>query len=238
MDAIPFEAQQDTPAERRCGAAALCMVYRSFGLACTQAEVWQEIARPDSLGNRCARTYLLAQDALRRGLAALVVQADDAWQTLRACAAPGLRVILNHRIAPDSTAGHYSVLVGFGDEYALVHDPRRGPGRRLGREELLALWRPFRARSEITGQVLAAFADGSPPVAACPSCGQSVPPSVPCLSCRAPIALRPAAALGCGTAGCPGRTWKRLFCPQCDTARVQIPGFAPAKAAARPAGVW
>src|SRR5438552_680660 len=102
---IPFERQWTAPSSRMCVAAALCMVYRSFGLACEQAEVWDHVAR-GSRGRRLARTQLLCKDALRRGLSALIVQGRDPWAALRRCAADGLRVILNHRLSPTKREGH------------------------------------------------------------------------------------------------------------------------------------
>ena len=44
LAAIPYERQEDVDGNRMCGAAALCMVYRSFGVACTQADVWHAVA--------------------------------------------------------------------------------------------------------------------------------------------------------------------------------------------------
>ncbi len=215
---IPYEGQRGA---RDCGAAALCMVYRSFGLACSQDELWQRLARPGPWDLPRANTHQLAADALRHGLAALVLQVREPWRALEVIATPAVRVILNHRDREDSPSGHYTVVVGMDGDGVLVHDPARGPGRRLSRAELGALWRPGRGRGEVTGHVLAAFAK-DPPAAACPVCRAALPPLIRCPCCGEPIPLRPAAALGCATDSCPARTWQRLFCPACDMGLIDV----------------
>ena len=110
---IPYVRQDRSDASQRmCGAAALCMVYRSLGLACCQAEVWQRIARSNGRGIRRTRTYLLATDAVSRGLAAMVIQASEPWPLLFQCQEQGVKVILSHRLRPGSRSGHYTVLLG------------------------------------------------------------------------------------------------------------------------------
>ena len=157
--AIPYERQQDADGNRMCGAAALCMVYRSFGVACAQADVWHAVAG----GTRSARTRLICVDCLQRGFDALIVQARVPWDVLRVCSGNSIRAILNHRIAHTSPHGHYTVLVGLDDGRAVVHDPKAGPARNLDRTLLLQLWQPNGPASEITGRVLVAIAHGSTP---------------------------------------------------------------------------
>ena len=67
---LPYERQ--VLSTHTCGAAALCMVYRSFGVACSQQEVWPAIAASYTAGSFRARTYLICAHALRRGFAAVV----------------------------------------------------------------------------------------------------------------------------------------------------------------------
>ncbi len=43
---IPFERQSDPTSSRMCGAAALCMVYRSFGINGSQAELAGKLTSP------------------------------------------------------------------------------------------------------------------------------------------------------------------------------------------------
>ncbi len=213
---IPFERQERASAERMCGAAALCMVYRSFGGGGSQWRVWERIARPDCRGKRAARTSLLAVNSLHHGLSAMVVEASDPWQTLVRCATGGVRVVLNHRLDLDSPLGHYTVLVEAGEQHVVVHDPQFGPNRRLTRSELLELWRPANGSCEIVGHILVAIARPDEASAGCELCGTPVPESIFCPGCRSAIPLRPTAALGCVQRDCPARTWRHLFCPYCD----------------------
>ncbi len=139
---LPYEQQVNTLSPRMCGAAALCMVYRSFGVVCSQEEVWPVIAAPSATGVPCARTYLLCADALRRGFAAVTLQVRQALGLLRAALDNEVRVIVHHRQGLNSRGGHYSVLVGMDEESLAIHDPWLGPARCLDQAEWLKLWRP------------------------------------------------------------------------------------------------
>lgn len=222
-DLIPFEKQEVRPDDQMCGAAALCMVYRSLGLTCTQTKLWPAISRPGCRG-RVARTQLLCRHALGLGLDALIVQADDPRRALRRCLDGGLRVILNHRLARDVPAGHYSVLLASDDAGVCLHDPFFGPNLRRGWPELSALWRPGGA--EVIGRIFVALAvppSGAPP---CPACQTPLPETVSCPWCRQIVPLRPGAALGCLRPNCTQRSWRQVFCPHCDGAMVPSPGRA------------
>src|SRR5262245_49511442 len=102
MDAVPYEAQFNAWS---CGAACLVMVYRSLGIVAHQREVWQRIARMGHRGQPRGHTKQIAQEALGRGLAALIVQARDPWLAVSRCLAQSsqpVRIIVNHRMQEDS----------------------------------------------------------------------------------------------------------------------------------------
>jgi len=218
---IPYDPQRD---KRTCGAAALCMVYRSFGLACTQSEIWERIARPGPWELERTNTRLLSADALSCGLAALILRARDPWRVLESSMGRGIRIVVNHRLTPTSQAGHYTVLVGMDGEDVVLHDPHLGPFRHLTRAELLELWRPSFGQSEITGQVLVAFANAPASALVCESCGANIPESAACVNCQKAIPLQPGAVLGCVKAACRARTWEQIFCPHCDMGLYHVTG--------------
>jgi len=199
------------------------MVYRSFGMMSSQAEIVAQLTRPGPHSSSGVRTYLLAKDALPRGLSAIVLRARDPLRILKTCRNPSLRAILNHRPRPESANGHFTVLVGFEGEHVVVHDPLAGPNRRILTSDLLELWQPSVGRSEITGNVLIVLAEGQQSAAPCPSCGGSIPTSVRCPGCGQSILLSPAPVLGCMNASCPERAWETLFCPLCDTVLTAVP---------------
>jgi hypothetical protein len=221
---IPYERQTDPTSNRMCGAAALCMVYRSFGITASQVELAPKLTGPKASGNSAARTYLMAQDALARGLGAVVFRAKDPLGTLKACQDRPVRLVLNHRMNLESPRGHFSVLVRVADEHVVVHDPQIGPSTRILATDLLKLWRPLGGASEITGNVLAAFGKDRQAADPCPKCETVVPETITCPGCRKPILLQPAAVLGCMNATCPERTWAALFCPYCDSTVVDASG--------------
>jgi hypothetical protein len=218
---IPYELQQG---ERACGAAALCMVYRSFGLDWSQSEIWERIARAGPWDQLRTSTRLLGADALGCGLAALILKARDPCRALELSQGTDVRIILNLRHSATSQAGHYSVFVSIDAEDVVLHDPHWGPFRKLTRAELQELWRPNRGPTEITGHVLVAFAGAPASAVDCELCGANTPESVSCVSCQKAIVLRPGDVLGCVNANCRARTWEQIFCPNCDMGLHDVSG--------------
>jgi hypothetical protein len=213
---LPYEPQVNTLSPRMCGAAALCMVYRSFGVVCSQEEVWPAIAAQSTSAASCARTYMLCADALRRGFAAVTLQVRRALDLLRAALEQEIRVIVNHRQGLNSRGGHYSVLVGMDEEGVAIHDPWRGPAQWFEEAEWLKLWRPGWANNEVRGNLAVFIGRCAAESLRCRLCERLLPPQLPCPTCRKEIPLRPSLVLGCPDYGCPERTWDLLFCPWCD----------------------
>jgi len=213
---IPYERQSDPRTNRDCGAACLSMVYRCFGKDVAPAQIWPAIGKQNPFGSFASTTHLMAQDALRRGFAAVAVQTRHPLQALKLCRDSGIRVILNHRLKSDVPTGHYSVLVDIDDRSVVLHDPLFGPSRRLPHAELLALWQRRFSSSEILGNVMIGIAASPPAESACPLCHTAIPPSVKCPRCHEPVCLRPTAPLGCMSRACAERVWNYLCCPSCD----------------------
>jgi len=199
-----------------CGAASLAMVYRSLGKTVSQAEIWPQISKRNHLGSLAAATYLMTQDALTRGFAALAIQARHPFQALRLCRDKGIRAVLSHRLKEDAPTGHYTVFVDTDGENVILHDPYFGPSRRTPQAELLGLWQARYPNAEIAGNVLIAIAGERIPVLPCPVCGTEIPPAIPCAACGKSVPLEPAALLGCVGVGCSARTWNAICCPFCD----------------------
>jgi hypothetical protein len=234
MPAISYEKQIDPENGRMCGAAALAMVYGSFGQAIGQAEIWPRISKYNRVRSLAAATHLMTRDALNRGLEAVAIQAANPLVALRSCQDNGIRAILNHRLREDIATGHFTVLVDINGEHVVLHDPYFGPSRRVGYAELLELWRPRYLNAEISGNMLIGIAAPAPDPPPCRLCGTVIPPSVTCPGCGQPVPLRPAAVLGCVSGGCPGRLWNYLCCPSCDHTWTFDLGSSPPPAAAGP----
>ena len=235
---IPYEKQSDLGTSRMCGAACLSMVYRSFGKVAPQAEIWPAIAKVNRFGSLASTTHLMAKDALARDLAAVVFQARHPIQALRLCREAGARAIVNHRLEPDSPAGHYSVMVDLDASHVYLHDPYIGPARRLSHAELLDLWQPKFPNSEIVGGFLIAIAGKQDAFNPCPFCHTPAMASVDCPNCGKPVGLQPVAVLGCMNRECVARQWNYICCPACDLVwdfqtRQEMPGV-PAEGVASP----
>jgi hypothetical protein len=214
---IPYEKQSDLQNNRTCGAACLSMVYRSLGKEVQQDQIWPVIAKQNRFGSLASTTHLMAQDALNRGFSAVAIQARHPLQVLRLCRENGVRAILNHRSLRDASTGHYSVLVDIDDKSVTTHDPYFGPSRHLPHAELIELWQPGFANSEIIGNVLIAIAIAeAPAMFVCEFCHTPMPPHIECPSCKRPVSLRPSCALGCIGEACIARMWNYICCPSCD----------------------
>jgi hypothetical protein len=232
---IPYEKQSDSEINRGCGAACLSMVYRSFGKELAQAQIWPLIAKQNRFGSIASTTHLMALHAVNQGFSAVVVQARHPLQVLRLCREGGIRAILNHRIQPDVSAGHFSVLVDLDDSSVVLHDPFFGPARRMSHAELLRLWHPQSLNSEIVGNVVIGIASEPAAMPACEFCHTPIPVKVDCPRCRKAVGLKPAALLGCIRDGCIARMWNYVCCPSCDfvwsfneagTSTAEFPGAA------------
>jgi hypothetical protein len=206
----------------------------------TQAEIWPRISKPNRFGNVASATHLMVADARSRGFAAIAIQVRYPLAALLSCRDGGIRTILSHRLRTDGPAGHYSVLLDVDAESVVVHDPYYGPRRRMPHAELLELWQPRFANSEIAGNVLVGVANRPAAVPRCPLCATPIPEQVPCPRCGKPVVLQPADLLGCvGSETCLGRMWNYVCCPACDnmwTFALRPP--APQAAQATPADPW
>ncbi|MGC2404683.1 MAG: papain-like cysteine protease family protein [Acidobacteriaceae bacterium] len=237
---IPYEKQSDELTGRACGAACLSMSYRSFAKQVPQTEIWPVIAKANRFGQISSTTYLMTQDALKRGFSAVAFQARHPLQALRLSKAAGIRAILNHRVQRDSAAGHYSILVDIDAKEVVVHDPVFGAARRLSHAELIELWLPQVPNSEIAGGVLIAIdAAELPAQPDCEFCRTPMLSTVDCPRCSKPVGLQPGAVLGCINDGCIARMWNWICCPTCDyvfTLKAGAAAGAPAEAQPPAAG--
>ncbi len=196
--AVIFEPQHNADGFRRCGAAALLMVYRSLGMddaslaknektgqngALSQERIFEEIGRD-------TRTYRLAEHAIHSGLTAMIARLCDPWEGLATFLEGYLdgRSILNIRPTFDSHRGHFVYVCAMspGNHTVVLHDPQFGPDRRLSRAELLELWTPRGPHCEIRGRI-GVFLRASPPAdrpdsastddfQRCDHCGMTVNP--------------------------------------------------------------
>jgi len=215
--AIPYEKQFDMQASRTCGAACLSMVYRSFGQEVSQRLIWPLIAKENIYGSIASTTHLMAADAVTRGFSAVAIQARHPLQALRVCRDAGIRAIMNHRLQPDSPAGHYTVFVDLDDTNVKVHDPFFGPSRRVTHDVFLDLWQPRLPKSEIVGNFLIGIAAGeSKQVPPCETCHTPFVKRVQCPRCKNGVSLEPLALLGCMNNACGARLWNYVCCPTCD----------------------
>jgi hypothetical protein len=214
--AIRYEKQFDMLATRTCGAACLSMVYRSLGQEVPQRLIWPLIAKKNRYGSIASTTHLMAADAATRGFAAVAIQARHPLEALRVCRDAGIRAILNHRLQPDSPAGHYTVLVDIDRTHVKLHDPYFGPSRKLTHDVFLELWQPRLPDSEIVGNFLIGIAAEPPAAVPCRVCGSPIISPVPCPRCKNPVNLEPSALLACLNNTCEARLWNYVCCPSCD----------------------
>jgi len=156
LDSFHYERQIPSPTERRCGAAALCMVLRDFGVEVSQEEIWDEIKTPvpNKPGEFRIETYRLAAFARKRGVEAIVGRLRQPLVFLESLRCErGYRFILNHRVRADSSLGHFTVFVKVESDAIFLHDPQKGPNQEISRTELAELWKPIGQNCEISGHV-------------------------------------------------------------------------------------
>ena len=219
MTASTIEKPSAAQNYRGCGAACLSMVYKSFGKEIPEAGIWPLIAKPNRFGSVSSTTHLMARHAISLGLNAVAIEARHPIQVLRLCRESGIRAILNHRVHPGTSSGHYSVLADIDDKNVVLHDPMFNPlpgvVRRMSHAELLQLWLPISANTEILGNVVVGIS-GDAAALTCEFCHTAIPSRVDCPSCKKAVCLEPGAMLGCIRDGCIARMWNCVCCPSCD----------------------
>ena len=208
-----MQQEFDPRNHRACGAMSLAKVYREFGKEVAGAEIWPKVSRQNRFGSVASTTHLMAQDALARGFHAVMIQARHPLETLRNCHSAGIRAILNHRLAPDSPVGHYSVLASIDPEGVTLHDPTLGRDRKLTNNELLELWQPRFPNAEIFGYMLIGITAEPSPLDACWLCRTPIPADLHCPRCGKPVRLQPTSLVGCVNTGCAARSWNYIGCP-------------------------
>ena len=163
IEPFTFVRQIPSQTDRRCGAAALCMVLQDFGIDLSQEQIWDEIKTPVSPAKPNEfriETYRLAAFAYNYGIDAIVGRLKEPFTFLeRLHGEHGYRLILNHRVRQDSPLGHFSVFVKMDadDQTILLHDPQKGPNRKISTLELAELWKPTGQNCEISGNVAVLF---------------------------------------------------------------------------------
>src|SRR4051794_8744769 len=123
MPPIPYRKQET---RWTCGAASLRMVYASYGLEFSEAEVWA-ILKPNRNDRSGVSSSRLAWEAQRRGFPALAVQARHPWQMLTTCARLAIRAVFHQPLSRGSPRRHFSILAHADEGGIVLHDPQFGP---------------------------------------------------------------------------------------------------------------
>ena len=205
-----------------CGAAALSMVLGQFDWNEPPQKIASLLTIIAPNGMPTIKTHQLANHARSLGFSCMVVQFAEHVRALARCHEAGFGVIINHRLEKDKPTGHFSVLSGLNLADGLIglHDPQRGPDIWTPLVDLLELWSPLAGGSQIAGSVGVVI--GPRPVGGvpgvCPACSQDFDEKAPvkCAGCSVVMEPMPGFTIGCLAEGCPGRLWRRLFCPHCD----------------------
>jgi hypothetical protein len=219
---IPYEKQiWNDENQRSCAAAALSMVYQSFGMSVDQKLIWQSVSTPSPTGGFYAQNYRLAADAQARGLFAVAVQARDPVGTTKLLLSKCIPVVMNYRVTKGSNRGHFTVAVSSGTDGITFHDPESGPNKFLTNSDLRELWTKTPGNCEISGDMIVAISNVAMPVV-CDACSKPVGSQTNCKSCGAAYGLQPGQALNCGDISCSSRLWRSLLCPSCDRLQHEL----------------
>jgi predicted double-glycine peptidase len=130
---VPFLPQ----AEALCGGAATAMVFRYWGDAHADARQFEPLVDRNAGGIRDA---VLLAEIRRRGWRTL--QFSGTVERLAAETRSARPVIVLIEDRPGRF--HYLVVTGVNGENVVVHDPARGPLRRMAVDDFLRAWRPTR----------------------------------------------------------------------------------------------
>ena len=205
-----------------CGAAALSMVFKSFDISLEQAQIWEEVRTQVADGTWIAMSNRIAAFALDHGLRAVVMKAVQPIAVLARCWGSQVRVIINRRLAPDSSLGHFTVLAGITSDAVIEHDPQFGPNLSISNASLLQLWTPNAPypQCDITGNFMIVFdRPGATPLTEVCAANHEQPrtltcPNPNCSGKSVPFGIVP--AVGCAFSDCGQRTCVEVVCPWCN----------------------
>lgn len=127
--AVPFVPQK----KDSCGAAALTMVLRYWNIAADHEQIAAELLLPQLHGIRGSQLEGLAR---ARGLTAVAHEGD--LEQLRDYVAKRRPMI----VSLDAGRGrfHDLVVVGFDEQWVIVHDPAEGASRRIAAGDFETRW--------------------------------------------------------------------------------------------------
>lgn len=117
---IPF-VRQSKP--NSCGAACLTMVYKHYGLSVTEKQVFKDVVGLDARGGKNCRTYLMCQDAIRRGFIATAFYANNCRDTIKTCRNNDIELLVMFHQLPRSLCAHYCVVNNILPGTVLLKDP-------------------------------------------------------------------------------------------------------------------
>ena len=211
MNPIPFECQPEDTS--MCGAASATMILRAHNKLADQTEIWEALKFPDGKG---MSAYRMTNYFLERKLLALAVIAKNPLALLDICSEKNIHVVLLCRPLPETTHGHFMVLVGTDAINVTVHDPDLGPNRKIERSVLLELCEPdieFLA-PQLRVMILVASKDDQRSL--CAVCNNERS-TVKCIfsGCGFEIPLAFSTVIGCITPSCSGSNVERVICPKC-----------------------
>jgi predicted double-glycine peptidase len=146
---VPFVQQMD---DNSCGAAALEMVYRYFGIKdVSQEEIYEKYKKlePHNTGNFRLDTESLVADAQNHGFRSdwkkLDLSSKDyVFQALSLLVENDILVIVCQQFTEeDKIIGHFRVVVGVNDGKIILHDPHPkigGPNLEWSVDKFINLW--------------------------------------------------------------------------------------------------
>jgi len=210
---ISFEAQPRS--SRRCGAACVAMVLRSFKKMAKQGPIWAQLREAGPLGKQHIRSISVARYLTMRKLVTTVIRVKDVPKAVRTIAATELRTILVHHREAGSNEGHFTVLLSATDDDVVVHDPFVGPSRRIRFAELEQLMTPSAAGDEISPRIFITVSEHAAH-GLCHRCATPLPTMIKCRECGLENAVADPSCLGCVEAACEERLFECVICQHCD----------------------
>lgn len=213
---LPFVGQHG---ETHCGGACLEMIYRKFGVARDQDQIFEEqaVSRPRNPNERYIRTNRLALDARNCGLHAQLFKVQDVAATLRLCDELRVLAILEQvkDLKKGKEIGHFRVVAGLDGQATFnVYDPLLKHRKVFTANELRAL--SAASPPEVVGNFMVVIGDRPEEISNCHVCGREFPAEISCSKCTEPRKLPFSRLLGCLDPDCSGRVFIGLGCPRCN----------------------
>lgn len=115
---------RQSDAKRNCGAACISMIFRHYNKRGKMDDITNEISIKVN-GNAACGITKMVNFINSKGFKCCAVAVKNVKETIRACRANNIEVIVSYHEPADNSGGHFSLVADLDDENVYLNDPSK-----------------------------------------------------------------------------------------------------------------